>query len=66
MGDQNIRKPNLDKKAAEFELKPSSYQPTKKELEADLSLPASFDEVMDALFANDTDLPNQNVPDRTV
>ena len=36
-----------------MELKPSSYQPSKKELEADLRLDASFDEVVDALFASD-------------
>ena len=42
-----------------FELKPSSYQPTKKELEADLSLPASFDEVMDALFERDKGLKQE-------
>ena len=36
-----------------FTLRPSSYQPTQEELEADLSLPASFDEVVDAIFAGD-------------
>ena len=39
-----------------FELKPSSYQPSKAELEADISLPASFDEVVDALFTSDAEL----------
>ena len=48
------------------ELKPSSYQPTKDELEADLTLPASFDEVVDALFESDRKLPLKNVPDRSV
>ena len=36
-----------------FELKSSSYQPGKKELEADVRVPASFDRMVDALFASD-------------
>ena len=36
-----------------FELKPSSYQPSKKELEADVSVPVSFDRLVDAVFASD-------------
>ena len=36
-----------------FELKPSSYQPSKKELEDDVRVPASFDRLVDALFASD-------------
>lgn len=36
-----------------FELKPSSYQPSKKELEADISVPASFNRLVDAVFASD-------------
>ena len=35
------------------ELKPIDYQPSKAELEADVRLPASFDRVVDALFAGD-------------
>ena len=49
-----------------FQLKPSDYQPAKEELEADVSLPASFDEVVDALFASDREFPKpiqaQNSP----
>ena len=36
-----------------LELKPSGYQPSKKELEADVRVPASFDRMVDALFASD-------------
>ena len=39
-----------------FELKPSGYQPTKAELEEDISVPVSFDRMMDALFAEDKEL----------
>ena len=38
------------------ELKPSSYQPSKEELEADISVPVSFDRMVDALFASDREL----------
>jgi hypothetical protein len=41
------------KSANSFELKPSSYQPSKKELEADISVPVSFDRLVDAVFASD-------------
>ena len=44
--------------ANDLKLKPSSYQPTKEELEADLRLPASIDEVVDALFASKKELPD--------
>ena len=43
-----------------FELKPSSYQPTKVELEENISLDASFDEIVDALFASDAELKKDN------
>ena len=36
-----------------FELKPSTYQPSKKELEADISVPVSFGRLVDAVFASD-------------
>ena len=36
-----------------LELKPSSYQPSKKELEADISVPVSFDRLVDAVFVSD-------------
>ncbi len=36
-----------------FESKPPSYQPSKKELEADIRVPVSFDRMVDALFASD-------------
>ena len=36
-----------------FELKPHTYQPSKKELEEDIRVPASFDRMVDALFASD-------------
>ena len=39
-----------------FHLKSPDYEPTQEELEADVSLPASFDEVMDALFASDREV----------
>ena len=39
-----------------FELRPSSYQPTKAELEENVCLNASFDEIVDALFASDAEL----------
>ena len=38
------------------ELKPSSYQPSEEELEADISVPVSFDRLVDALFASDREL----------
>ena len=36
-----------------FELKPSDYQPSKKELESDVRVSASFDQLVDAVFAAD-------------
>lgn len=36
-----------------LELKPSTYQPSKKELEADISVPVSFDRLVSAVFASD-------------
>ena len=55
-GSRNTKKTRKSLWVNGVELKPSSYQPSKKELEADMSLPASFDEVVDALFASDTEL----------
>lgn len=46
-------KSRKSKTANGFELKPSSYQPSKKELEAGISVPVSFDRLVDAVFAND-------------
>lgn len=49
-------KPKKERKsqwANGVELKPSSYQPSKEELEADISVPVSFDRMVDALFASD-------------
>lgn len=43
-----------------FELRPSSYQPTKAELEENISLDASLDEMVDALFASDAELLKEN------
>lgn len=43
-----------------FQLRPSSYQPTKAELEENISLDASFDEIVDALFVSDRELPRQD------
>ena len=39
------------KPAHGVDLKPTDYQPSKAELEADARLPASFDQVVDSLFA---------------
>ena len=36
-----------------FELKPSSYQPSKRELEEDIRVPVSFDRLVDAVFSSD-------------
>ena len=47
------RNPRNSKWANGVELKPSSYQPSKEELEADISVPVSFDRMVDALFASD-------------
>ena len=49
-------KPQESKRANGVELKPMSYQPSKKELGEDISLPVSFDRMVDALFAADKDL----------
>ena len=35
------------------DLKPSGYQPSKKELEADIRVPVPSDRLVDAVFAND-------------
>ena len=45
-----------------FELRPSGYQPTKAELEESICLDASFDEIVDALFASDAELPKNDNP----
>ena len=50
------RKPEKSKWANGVELKPSSYQPSKEELEADISVPVSFDRMVEALFASDGEL----------
>ena len=50
---RNRKKSEKSKWANSVELKPSSYQPSKKELEADISVPVSFDRMVDALFASD-------------
>ena len=42
------------------ELKPSSYQPSKEELEADISVSVPFDRLVDALFASDRKLGKDN------
>ena len=54
------RKHSSAKDEAGFQLKPPDYEPTQEELEADVSLPASFDEVVDALFASDRELIRHN------
>lgn len=56
---KNNRKPKKQQEskwANGVELKPSSYQPSKEELEADISVPVSFDRMVDALFAGDRKL----------
>ena len=47
------KKAGHQKPAHGVELKPIDYQPSKADLEADVRLPASFDRVVDALFAGD-------------
>ena len=49
-------KPQESKRANGVELKPMSYQPSKKELEEDISVPVPFDRIIDALFAGDKEL----------
>jgi len=50
---QKPKKQQKSQWANGVELKPSSYQPSKEELEADISVPVPFDRMVDALFAGD-------------
>ena len=52
----NRNKPRKSKWANGVELKPFNYQPSKKELEEDISVPVPFDRMIDALFAGDKEL----------
>ena len=55
-GTRQRKKKRESQWANGVELKPSSYQPSKEELEADISVPVPFDRMVDALFASDREL----------
>ena len=52
-GKRDRKRDKESKSTTGFELKPTNYQPSKEELEEDLRLPASFDQVVQTLFAGD-------------